>query len=120
MAGKTEGQSGQIRGKTWRRGDGGLMAGLVRRSEAYGRRRLLTVETKTGLVGEREGERDGDPRGLGDPSAGKNRKSVLGLEGGLSEPRGEEEGLRRRCRKRLGQSRRGEGFAVFWALPGAL
>lgn len=34
MAGKTEGQSGQIRGKTWRRGDGGLMAGLVRRSEA--------------------------------------------------------------------------------------
>lgn len=121
MAGKTEGQSGQIRGKTWRRGDGGLMAGLVRRSEAYGWRRLPTVETRTGLVGaEREVERDGDPRGLGDPSAGKNRKSVLGLEGGLSEPRGEEEGLPRRCRKRLGQSLRGEGFAVFWALPGAL
>ena len=47
-------------------------------------------------------------------------QSVLGLEGGLSEPRGEEEGLPRRCRKRLGQSLRGEGFAVFWALPGAL
>lgn len=60
------------------------------------------------------------PRGLGDPSAGKNRKSGLGLEGGRREPRGEEEGLRRRCRKRLGQSRRGEGFAVFWALPGGL
>lgn len=47
------------------------------------------METGTGLVGaERKGEREGDPRGLGDPSAGKNRKSGLGLEGGLGEPQG--------------------------------
>lgn len=75
------------------------------------------VETETGLVDTERGEGGRRPLGgLGDPSAGKNRKSVQGLEGGFGELR-EEEGLRRTRRRGWGwrikgQSRHGEGLAV--------
>lgn len=60
------------------------------------------METETGLVDTERGEGGRRPLGgLGDPSAGKNRKSVQGLEGGFGELR-EEEGLRRTRRRGWG------------------
>lgn len=66
------------------------------------------------------------PRVLSGPSVGKNPKSGQGLKGGRSEPR-EGGAAAEEVEKRLdgaeggskGQSRAGEGLAVYGALPGA-